>query len=157
MYELKRFLYNSGKHWVEETVGGISWWWPTFYNGTPREVRVLKLIQSCTCIYKTTSDIWMCKNHRRAMLLKKSLLHGLGSPTSKVIFFLQILNNCLAFFTCKHTDTCYCTNSVVSYRDKAQLSKELGHFSKKHSEDYEHLDKISIQADMWRSKFLASR
>lgn len=42
-------------------------------------------------------------------------------------------------------------------RDKAQLSKELGHFSKKLSEDYEHLDKISIQADMWRSKFLASR
>ncbi|KAK3095024.1 hypothetical protein FSP39_009313 [Pinctada imbricata] len=42
-------------------------------------------------------------------------------------------------------------------RDKAQLAKELGDFSKKLSEDYEHLDKISIQADMWRSKFLASR
>ncbi|ESO98808.1 hypothetical protein LOTGIDRAFT_158759 [Lottia gigantea] len=42
-------------------------------------------------------------------------------------------------------------------RDKAQLSLELGDHVRKMTEDYEHLDKISIQADMWRSKFLASR
>lgn len=44
MYELKRFLYNLGKYWVEEIVGGISWWWFIFYNGIFCEVRVLKLI-----------------------------------------------------------------------------------------------------------------
>ena len=37
------------------------------------------------------------------------------------------------------------------------MSQELGDFSRKLSEDYEHMDKISIQADMWRSKYLASR
>ena len=37
------------------------------------------------------------------------------------------------------------------------MSQELGDFSKKLTEDYEHMDKISIQADMWRSKYLASR
>lgn len=42
-------------------------------------------------------------------------------------------------------------------RDKAQLSIEICDYSKKMTDDYEHLDKISIQADMWRSKFLASR
>ncbi|XP_041347002.1 golgin-45-like [Gigantopelta aegis] len=42
-------------------------------------------------------------------------------------------------------------------RDKAELSEEVGGFTKKVTEDYENLDKISIQADMWRSKFLASR
>ncbi|XP_050389973.2 golgin-45 [Patella vulgata] len=42
-------------------------------------------------------------------------------------------------------------------RDKAQLSLELGDHMKKMTADYENLDKISIQADMWRSKFLASR
>lgn len=42
-------------------------------------------------------------------------------------------------------------------RDRALLSMEVGDYSRKLSEDYEHLDKISIQADMWRSKFLASR
>ncbi|KAH9512370.1 Golgin-45 [Bulinus truncatus] len=42
-------------------------------------------------------------------------------------------------------------------RDRAQLSMDIGGFSKKMSEDYENLDKISIQADMWRSKYLASR
>lgn len=34
---------------------------------------------------------------------------------------------------------------------------EIGDYNKKITDDYEHLDKISIQADMWRSKFLASR
>lgn len=42
-------------------------------------------------------------------------------------------------------------------RDKAILSMEVGDYTKKLTEDYEHLDKISIQADMWRSKYLASR
>ncbi|GAB1607361.1 golgin-45-like isoform X1 [Argonauta hians] len=42
-------------------------------------------------------------------------------------------------------------------RDKAQLSLEVGGFTKKVSEDYENLDRLSIQADIWRSKFMASR
>lgn len=42
-------------------------------------------------------------------------------------------------------------------RDKVQLSMEVGGYSKKVSEDYENLDKLSIQADIWRSKFMASR
>ncbi|CAL1545344.1 unnamed protein product [Lymnaea stagnalis] len=42
-------------------------------------------------------------------------------------------------------------------RDRAQLSMDIGGFSKKLNEDYENLDKVSIQADMWRSKYLASR
>ncbi|XP_060573481.1 golgin-45-like [Ruditapes philippinarum] len=42
-------------------------------------------------------------------------------------------------------------------RDKAQMSMEIGDYFKKMSDDYEHLDKISIQADMWRSKYLACR
>ncbi|KAL3848090.1 hypothetical protein ACJMK2_018969 [Sinanodonta woodiana] len=42
-------------------------------------------------------------------------------------------------------------------RDKAELSLEVGGFGKRLLEDYENFDKISIQADMWRSKYLASR
>ncbi|XP_033760260.1 golgin-45-like [Pecten maximus] len=42
-------------------------------------------------------------------------------------------------------------------RDRAQLSTEIGTFAKRRTEDFEHIDKVSIQADMWRSKFLASR
>ncbi|VDI00212.1 Hypothetical predicted protein [Mytilus galloprovincialis] len=42
-------------------------------------------------------------------------------------------------------------------RDRAELTQELGFTTKKRSEDYENLDAISIQADMWRSKYLASR
>lgn len=42
-------------------------------------------------------------------------------------------------------------------RDRAELTQELGFTAKKRSEDYENLDAISIQADMWRSKYLASR
>lgn len=42
-------------------------------------------------------------------------------------------------------------------RDKAILSKEIGDFSRKITDDYENLDKISILADMWRSKYLACR
>ena len=44
-----------------------------------------------------------------------------------------------------------------SLRDRAQLSEDLGGYSKKMTEDYENFDKVSIQADMWRSKYLASR
>ena len=51
----------------------------------------------------------------------------------------------------------YNSVSVCTCRDKAELSEEVGGFTKKVTEDYENLDKISIQADMWRSKFLASR
>ncbi|KAJ8310038.1 hypothetical protein KUTeg_011903 [Tegillarca granosa] len=42
-------------------------------------------------------------------------------------------------------------------RDRAQMALELGDFTKKMMEDYENLDKVAIQADMWRSKYLASR
>lgn len=42
-------------------------------------------------------------------------------------------------------------------RDRAELAMELGDYTKKMTEDYEHLDQIAIQADMWRSKYLASR
>ncbi|XP_046335273.2 golgin-45-like [Haliotis rufescens] len=42
-------------------------------------------------------------------------------------------------------------------RDKAELSMEVGGYTRKVTEDYENLDKVSIQADMWRTKFLASR
>lgn len=42
-------------------------------------------------------------------------------------------------------------------RDRAELAMELGGFTRRMTEDYEHLDQISIQADMWRSKYLASR
>jgi hypothetical protein len=43
------------------------------------------------------------------------------------------------------------------FRDREELTQELGFTAKKRSEDYENLDAISIQADMWRSKYLASR
>lgn len=92
MYELKRFLYNLGKYWVEEIVGGISWWWFIFYNGIFREVRLLKvkiLILLCIRIYKIVLDIWMCKNYRRVMFFKKFLLYGLGFLILKVIFFIN--------------------------------------------------------------------
>ncbi|KAL8594762.1 hypothetical protein ACOMHN_047480 [Nucella lapillus] len=42
-------------------------------------------------------------------------------------------------------------------RDRAELAMEVGDFTRKMTEDYENLDQISIQADMWRSKYLASR
>lgn len=43
------------------------------------------------------------------------------------------------------------------YRDKAQLSATVGSYSEKLYQDVEDLDRISIQADMWRSKYMASR
>nr|KAG5687915.1 hypothetical protein BaRGS_014364 [Batillaria attramentaria] len=42
-------------------------------------------------------------------------------------------------------------------RDRAELAMEVGDYTKKMTEDYENLDQISIQADMWRTKYLASR
>ena len=46
---------------------------------------------------------------------------------------------------------------VSSYRDKAQLTATVGSYSEKLNRDFEDLDRISIQADMWRSKYMASR
>ena len=45
----------------------------------------------------------------------------------------------------------------VITRDKVQLTQEVGDYSKKLHQDYEDLDKLAIQADLWRSKFKASR
>ncbi|KAL5004507.1 hypothetical protein ScPMuIL_017963 [Solemya velum] len=42
-------------------------------------------------------------------------------------------------------------------RDRAELTKEVGGYMQRMTEGYEHIDQVSIQADMWRSKFLASR
>lgn len=40
--------------------------------------------------------------------------------------------------------------------DKTKLAYDIVHYSQKLMEDSEHLDKLSIQCDVWRSKFLAS-
>jgi len=48
-------------------------------------------------------------------------------------------------------------NIFVSCRDKANLSATVGTYSQKLYQDFEDLDRISIQADMWKSKFQASR
>ncbi|XP_074658556.1 golgin-45-like [Tubulanus polymorphus] len=42
-------------------------------------------------------------------------------------------------------------------REKAHMTNEIGDYHRRISTDGENLDKVSIQADMWRSKFLASR
>ena len=42
-------------------------------------------------------------------------------------------------------------------RTKIQLANEIDDYAKKLVEDYEDLDKMSIQADIWHSKFKASR
>jgi len=38
-----------------------------------------------------------------------------------------------------------------------QLANEIGDYTRKLVEDYEDLDKITIQADLWHSKYQASR
>ncbi len=43
------------------------------------------------------------------------------------------------------------------FRTRAELATEIGGYSQKIVEHYESLDKVSIQADLWRSKFMASR
>lgn len=40
--------------------------------------------------------------------------------------------------------------------DKTKLAHDIVHYSQKMMEDSEHLEKLSIQCDVWRSKFLAS-
>lgn len=45
----------------------------------------------------------------------------------------------------------------VICRTKIQLASEIDDYAKKLVEDYEDLDKMSIQADIWHSKFKASR
>lgn len=42
-------------------------------------------------------------------------------------------------------------------RTRAQLASEIGGYAEKIHEDCETLDMLSIQADMWRSKYTASR
>lgn len=42
-------------------------------------------------------------------------------------------------------------------RTKVQLANEIGDYTRKLVEDYEDLDKLSIQADIWHSKYQASR
>ncbi|XP_013384244.1 golgin-45-like [Lingula anatina] len=42
-------------------------------------------------------------------------------------------------------------------RDKASLALQVGDYSKKVTQDTETLESLSIQADMWRSKYMASR
>lgn len=41
--------------------------------------------------------------------------------------------------------------------DKIKLAHDIVHYSQKMLEDSEHLEKLSIQCDVWRSKYLASR
>lgn len=41
--------------------------------------------------------------------------------------------------------------------DKVRLGQNIVEFTKKLNDDFEVLDKMNIQCDMWRSKFLASR
>ncbi|CAH1782159.1 unnamed protein product, partial [Owenia fusiformis] len=42
-------------------------------------------------------------------------------------------------------------------QDNAQLSKDMIDVTERREEDYEHLDKMTIAADVWRSKYMASR
>ena len=54
----------------------------------------------------------------------------------------------------------YDTSNVKYFhfvRTKAHLVEEIGGYTKKMSQDYEDIDQLSIQADMWRSKYMASR
>lgn len=88
--------------------------------------------------------------------LKNQLDTQISSLTKQLDVQLQVNTELKKLLVASVGDDLHFTMEHL-VRDKAQLSKELGHFSKKRSEDYEHLDKISIQADMWRSKFLASR
>lgn len=88
--------------------------------------------------------------------LKNQLDTQIASLTKQLDVQLQVNTELKKLLVASVGDDLHFTMEHL-VRDKAQLSKELGHFSKKRSEDYEHLDKISIQADMWRSKFLASR
>ena len=43
------------------------------------------------------------------------------------------------------------------FRDRATLSEEVGHFNRRATQDDEDKDKLYIQADMWRTKYKASK
>lgn len=88
--------------------------------------------------------------------LRKTMDTQIASLTKQLDVQLQVNTELKKLLVASVGDDLHFTMEHL-VRDKAQLSKELGHFSKKLSDDYEHMDKISIQADMWRSKFLASR
>ena len=45
----------------------------------------------------------------------------------------------------------------ICCRTKIQLANEIDDYTKKLLEDYEDLDKLTIQADIWHSKYKASR
>ena len=47
--------------------------------------------------------------------------------------------------------------SVCCSRTRAQLATDMNQIDKQRKEEYEDLDHITIQADMWRSKYTASR
>ena len=59
---------------------------------------------------------------------------------------------------CRHTSL---GTSVLMFciccRTKNQLANEIDDYTKKLLEDYEDLDKLTIQADIWHSKYRASR
>lgn len=42
-------------------------------------------------------------------------------------------------------------------RTKTELATTIGGYTEKMRQDYEQLDQLHIQADMWRSKFMATR
>jgi len=47
--------------------------------------------------------------------------------------------------------------ACICCRTKIQLANEIDDYTKKLLEDYEDLDKLTIQADIWHSKYKASR
>jgi hypothetical protein len=42
-------------------------------------------------------------------------------------------------------------------QDKARLAADMRQFSYQMSKDFEEKDKLSVQSDIWKSKFLACR
>lgn len=65
--------------------------------------------------------------------------------------------SCVLLYTGSHNALCHDALCFALCRDKAHLSATVGNYSEKLYKDFEDLDRISIQADMWKSKFLASR
>ena len=43
------------------------------------------------------------------------------------------------------------------FRTKTELATTIGGYTERMLQDHEQLDQLSIQADMWRSKFMATR
>ena len=48
-------------------------------------------------------------------------------------------------------------NVEMLVRQRTQLSSEVDGYCQKIHDNQENLDKMSIMADMWRSKYIASR